>query len=186
MNSAEITNLFFYGRIPVDMEFQAIRTDHVSRIPFGGGYVNIFSGSASYETPAFDVEIYTSGTMYGPQGGAQLSLKSFSFALSPFFMARNIRGKTNTTTKVFAGGPSTDTESSAKIPAYTVLSYSFDIVSITLNLSLSSILQVNPSAGDNNGYKPYIFYLVYEIQFMPSDAKSEETVKKKLRSNGMS
>ncbi len=146
--------------IPVDLEFQPVRTDNFSLILFGGlNYSFAWIGIWLNDTNDTNLQIYAN--QWGPQFGAQASLKAADFAFSPFILWQYLSGSATVDYYSAAG----DSSSSADIPGTSSIYYGLDIAYLPFNITLSTILQQVMAQGDNNGFKTIIITLSYDFRF---------------------
>jgi hypothetical protein len=144
--------------VPFDLEFQVVNTQNLVFLLFGGFYLSAINSSLNGTIGTLKITGSTSGNMYGPQAGAQLSLKISDLAFCPFIMIQSMQG--SMISSITVPGQTT-ISTKTKIPSYTITSYGFDLKYVPWNITLSSLLQLSPSAGQNQGYKMYLFGLTY-------------------------
>lgn len=149
--------------IPVDLEFQPVKTDKVCLLLFGGlNYSFVWTGIWFTTSGGTDYEIHAYANQFGPQLGAQLSFKTESIAVAPFILWQRLSGSASVDVTVdgtYAGGDS------VSLPATTMVFYGLDIVFVPVNLTLSTVLQQIMASGDNKGIRTIIVSLSYNFQW---------------------
>ncbi len=149
--------------IPLDLEFQAVKTDKVSLLFFGGlNYSFVWTGIWYTTSGGTDYEIQAYAHQYGPQLGAQLSFKTETLAIAPFLIWQQLSGSASA--DVYQDG-SLVSSGSASLPATTFVFYGLDIVFLPINLTLSTVMQQILASGDNKGIRTIIISLSYDFQW---------------------
>jgi len=157
--------------IPVDLEFQPIRTDNIALILFGGFNLSWLFLGIDIDTGGYSAEVDLSTAMRGPQGGAQIAFKFPEWVISPFIMFSKLSGDVDFDIKDNTG---TDISGSWSVTAATAMFYGIDIVYIPLDLTLSSIIQQVSSSGNNQGYRTYVLTVSYRFQLSEPSTKARE------------
>lgn len=157
--------------IPVDLEFQPVRTDRIALILFGGFNLSWLFLGIDIDTGGYSAEVDLSTAMRGPQGGAQIAFKFPEWVISPFIMFSKLSGDVDFDIKDNTG---TDISGSWSVTAATAMFYGIDIVYIPLDLTLSSIIQQVSSSGNNQGYRTYVLTVSYRFQLSEPSTKARE------------
>lgn len=144
----------------VNGEYQAIKTPAASLIFFAGPTMSISTGSidSSYTIlgTTYSDTITTTTTLFGVQGGGQVSGRLGDFKVSPFAM---IQSQSGSSTSESSYGSSTTTD----IPSYTTTSFGVDVLYVPWNMTLSSVLQQAAKSGDNEEVKTNIFQMSFNF-----------------------
>jgi hypothetical protein len=149
--------------IPVDLEFQPVKTEKVCLLLFGGlTYSFVWTGIWYTDSGGTDYEIQAYANQFGPQLGAQLSFKAESIAVAPFFLWQRLSGSASAD---FYQDGSLVSSGSASLPATTMVFYGLDIVFVPVNLTLSTVLQQIMASGENKGIRTIIISLSYDFQW---------------------
>ncbi len=149
--------------VPLDLEFQAVKTDKISLILFGGlNYSFFWTGIWLTETSGDDIEIQAYANQFGPQLGAQLSFKSDKVTVAPFFLWQRLSGSASADVYV---NDELQNSGSSDLPATSFVFYGLDIVFVPINLTLSTVMQQILASGDNKGIRTIIISLCYDFQW---------------------
>ena len=161
--------------LPVDIEFQPIKTDRYAIILFAGFNFTWLSLGVDVDdgTEKASIDIWSS--MRGPQGGIQAAIKFPDFIFTPFFMITNLSGEAEIDIESSEGKMSV----SSGIPATTAYYYGIDIIYKPWDITLSSVLQQAMSSGDNQGYKTYVFTISYHFRLDDNESSIEIPPEKK-------
>jgi len=155
---AENSSVEMYGgAYQFGPELQIINTENLGLILFGSLYGNGLKMSGTTPTASIDVSI-KSGICF--QAGMQFSIKLGDFALSPFYLYQKTgSGEGSGQIKMKVGG----TNTTSRIPSYVIKTYGFDIVYVPGNITLSSMLQLNPDS--ENTTNMYLLSISYDVRW---------------------
>jgi len=161
--------------LPLDIEFQPVKTERYSVILFGGFNFTWMYLGVDYDdgTDVYAVDIWSS--MRGPQGGIQVAVKFPEFVFTPFFMITSLSGDAEV--DIYANGD--EMSVSSGIPSSTAYYYGIDIIYLPWDITLSSVLQQAMSSGDNQGYKTYVFTISYHFKIEDGEESIEIPPEKK-------
>ncbi len=139
------------------IELPIINTEPFKLVLFGGFDMLLSRASFSTTDPYSSgntMKWYFDTVQYGPLAGIQAHIAlAESLLLSPFVMIKSMRGSVDVTTDPAYVGFQT----SYDIPAFTVMTYGFDIVEKTTGLTLSGLLQLTGSTSETQSVKSYVF-----------------------------
>lgn len=146
------TSMFMFSYVPtMNIELQLFKTSNFCMILFGGGSLNIQRIGMYTSDTTMDMAMF----MYGPQFGAQFSLKLGVITLTPFFMRQVFNGSMTMTMDGYS--------TSQEIPSFAMNTFGLDLVLVPLNITLSSMMQLKPSS--ESSVNVFMFSISYDVRW---------------------
>lgn len=156
--------------IPVDLEFQPVRSSRYSVILFGGFNFTWMNLWIDYSSGTDSATINIATTIRGPQGGIQAAIKFEDFVLTPFFMIASFSGKASID---YSDNSGSEFSVTSGVPATKSYFYGADLIYRPLDMTLSSVIQQVMASGDNSGYRTYVLMLSFHFEIDPGNKSFE-------------
>ncbi len=160
--------------VPVDIEFQPVKSSKYSVILFAGFNFTWMSLGVEFDDGADSGSVDMVTSIRGPQGGIEAAIVFENFVFTPFFMITSLSGNASID---YSDSSGSAFSASSGIPATKSYYYGIDIIYRPLGITLSSIIQQVMDSGENSGYKTYVMMLSYHFELDPGEKTFEiETV----------